>query len=352
MSKRKIIQAVLGISTVVVAVFSWLSVRNAVIVPDSSTWMVPMILFSIYIVLICLDAMLFSDVLLLELVLIGSLATSALFAFEWLQVLGVLISSYFLFLALRKIRVDMELNLKISPWKSMQAGKSYLLISLTFLIVMQYFLTIRSFDGEKKVPHFDASFITKKIAIPFVASVNPQFKALKDETLTVDEFIMQTQNSNQENNLLDIDEQIIDSQIPADLTPAQREIIKKQAMENFSNTNSQVSQKNQELILSIGRKQLSDVIGVPIAGNEKISEIFTGLINNKINDYFNPRVGVGEKNAVLSLILAVVLFLIIYPVGSILSIVWFLIVKLIFFVLLWVEIFSVKKVTVSKEILE
>ncbi|EKD46664.1 MAG: hypothetical protein ACD_67C00124G0003 [uncultured bacterium] len=352
MNKRKIITGFWSVFTLVFATASWLSVRNAVIVPDSSTWFVPMALFSIYIILICLDIILFHDILLLELVLVASLATSAFFAFEWLQLLGILISAYFLFLSSRKIRWDMELNLIISPWKSMQAGKSYLLISLTFLIAMQYFLTIRNFDGEKKVPHFDSSFITKKIAIPFIASVNPQFEVLNDETLTVDEFILQTQNSTQDNDFLKISEEMIDAQIPENLTPTQREMIKKQAMENFSSTNTQVSQKSKELILSIGHKQFSDIVGAPVTGNEKISDVFTGLINDKVNDYFNPKVENSEKSSVFSLILALVLLLIIYPIGSILSIAWFLTVKFVIFILLKTKAFNVKKVTVSKEILE
>lgn len=352
MDKRKIITMLLSVLTLVFATFSWLSVKSAVVVPDSSTWFVPMALFSVYVILICLDAMLFQDILLLELILIASLAVSAFFAFEWLQLLGILISAYFMFLASRKMRADMENNVRVSPWKSMQVGKSYLLISLTFLIAMQYFVIMRSFDGVKKVPHFDASFITKKFAIPFIASVNPQFKVLENEKLTVDEFILQTQDSGSSDNLLEINEEMIEAQIPKDLDSVQREMIKRQAMENFSNTNSQLSQKNQELILSIGRNQFADIIGASVTGDEKIADVFTGLINNKINDYFNPKVGSDEKSSVFSLILAIVLFLIIYPLGSILSIVWFSIVKLIIFVLLKTKIFKVKMVTVSKEVLE
>ena len=352
MNKRKILTNSLAALTLIFAFFAWLSVRSAIIVSDSSTWAVPMFLFSIYLVLICLDVMLFQDMLLLELILIGSLLLSLLFALAWLQFVAILLGAYFIFLASRKIREDMELNIKISPWKSLQAGKSYLLIALSLLITMQYFLTIRSFDGEKKVPHFDASFITKKIAIPFISSVNPQFKVLKDETLTVDQFILQTQNSNQGSDFSAADEEMLDAQLPANLTPTQKEVIKNQARENFSNTQSQVAQKNQELVLEIGRKQLSDVVGTPVVGDEKISDVFTGLINNKINDYFNPKIDGTGKNSVFPVILAIVLLLTIYPVGLILSIFWFLIAKLIIFALFKLKILAVRTVTVSKEVLE
>ena len=211
MNKRKILTIILGVLTMGVAFFAWLSVRSAIIVPDSSTWVIPMLLFSIYFVLICLNIFLFQETLPLELILIGSLVLSLLFAFALLQVGAILLGAYFAFLASRKIREDMELNIKISPWKSLQAGKSYLLLSVIIVICMQYFLTINGFDGEKKVPHIDASFITKKIVIPFISSVNPQFEALKDETLTVDQFILQTQNSDQGSVFSAVEEEMLDA---------------------------------------------------------------------------------------------------------------------------------------------
>jgi hypothetical protein len=353
MQKRKIVTALLSVLTIVFATASWLSVRSAVIVPDSSTWAVPMALFSVYIILICLDVMLFQDILLLELVLIGSLATSVLFSFEWLQVLGILISAYFIFLSSRKIRLDMDNDIKISPWKSLQAGKSYLLISLIFLIAMQYFLTIRSFEGEKKIPFLDTSYITQKIVIPFVATVNPQFKALKNENLTVDQFfLLQMQGSLQDAEFMAINEEMIDAQLPANLTPVQRDVLKKQAMDEFSKTSTQIAQKNQELILQNGRKQIADFVGVPVSGSEKISEILTGPIDSKINEYFNAKMSGGEKNSMLPLIFSLVLLLIIYPLAAILSIIWFMIAKFIIFALLKLGAFTIKTIPVSKEILE
>jgi hypothetical protein len=353
MNKRKIITNILSVLTLGVAFFAWLSVRSAIIVPESSTWEVPMFLFSVYFVLICLDIILIRDLLLLELVLIGSLLLSLVFAFAWLQLIAALVSAYLLFLASRKIRRDMELNIKVSTWKSLQTGKTFLLVSIGLLITMQYFLTIRSFDGEKKVPNFDASFITKKIAIPFISSINPQFKALKDETLTVDQFILQTQATNKsEEGFSSVEEEMLNAQLPANLTPSQIEIIKNQVKKNFANSQSEITQKNQELVLLIGRKQFSDMIGRSVDGNEKISEVFTGLINNKINEYFNPKMGGAERNSVFPIILALVLLLTIYPVGLVLFILVFLMVFIIIEALIKLEVLNIATIPVLKEVLE
>ncbi|NTW27363.1 MAG: hypothetical protein HGA36_03495 [Candidatus Moranbacteria bacterium] len=350
---RKKIEMLLGSLTMVVAFFSWLSVKSAIVVPDSSTWMVPMVLFSLYAVLICSDVILFRSVLALELVLIGSLLLSAVFAFHWIQFVAILLGAYFIFLSSRKIREDMDLNVKISIWKSLQVGKTYLLIALSLVIAAQYFFVMNSFDGEKKVPHFDVSFITKKVAIPFVSAINPQFAVLKDETLTVDQFILQSQQNALENvGMSEENEKILDENIPTNLTPLQKEDLKKQAIENFTGAQTQLLQKNQELILKNGRKQFSDQVGVTLTGSEKISDVFTGLVSSKIDDYFNPKVSGGEKSSVFPMILAAVLLLTIYPLGSILSIAWFLIVKLVIIALLKFKVMSVGVMTVSKETLE
>ncbi len=350
---RKQLELVLGFLTMSFSFFSWWSVEQAIIMPNSSTWGVPIMFFSLYIVLLCLDMLLFQNILSLELLLLGTFVTSIFFAFSFLQVGAVLVGGYFIFLSSRKIREDMELNLRISPWKSLQAGKSYFLIAFALLITMQYFLTIDNFKGEIKAPYFDASFITKKVAIPFLSTVDSQFKVLRDETLTVDQFILQSQENYVQNNDFSLEaEQMIEAQLPDDLTQIQKDELKKQAMESFYGAKSQLSQKNQELILSSGRKQLSDMVGVPITGDEKIADIFTGLMSNKINNYFNTKIEGGEKNSTFSLILALVLFLIIFPLGSIFSVGWFLIAKLVFSLLLRFNVVRIRRVTVLKEILE
>ncbi|MDD5397152.1 MAG: hypothetical protein PHW24_03785 [Candidatus Moranbacteria bacterium] len=353
MDKRKILSIILGSLTIIFAFLSWWSVRQAVVMSDSSTWAVPMTFFSLYVILVCLDIILMKDVLFLELLLLCSLATSLFFAFAWLQLGAILLGGYSMFLASRRVREDMDFNLKVSIWKSLLAGKSFLLISLTIVIAMQYFIVLDNFDGEKKVPNFDMSFITKKIAIPFISTINPQFKSLQDETLTVDQFIMQTQSDALQNVGMSAEsQQLLDSKIPANLDQFQKDALKKQAMANYDGVQRKLLQKNQELILTSGRKQLSDLAGTPVYGDEKISDVFTGLIGNKINSYFNPKVSEGPKNSTFSLILAIVLFLIIYPLGSILSIAWFLLTKLIVLLLFKFKVLQVRVINVPKEILE
>jgi hypothetical protein len=349
---RKKLEVFFGILTIPAAFFSWFFVRSAIIVPGSSVWAVPMILFLIYFILICLNIMLFEQMLWLMVLLIFSFLLSIFFVFSWMQLIAIAIASYFMLLAARSMRDDMEINTKIRPWKSMQAGKTYMLFAVTLLITMQYYLTIRDYTGVKKVPKFDTSFITNSIAIPIISSINPQFKSLKDETLTVDQFILQTQDSIAKNNFSSIEDDILDAQIPVSTSSAQKELMKSQAKKNFQQAQDQILQKNQELNLKIGRNQFSEMLGREINGDEKIADVFSGIIDSKINEYFNPSLEKNRDSSVFSLILSVALLLTVYPVGLVLCIFVFLFVTLMIYLLIQLGWLKIKTVTVIKESIE
>lgn len=350
MTKRKILTSVLTCLTLLLAFFAWFSLWRAVTITEASTWALPITFFSAYVIFICLDIVFLKEALLVELVLGTSLLISMFFAFDVYQLAAVVLGIYLLHAASRRIRRDMDLNMEISIWKSLQTGRSYLLMSLALVVSMQYFVTISKFDGQKNIPNFDMTSISKGVVMPILASINPQFKSLKDESLTVDQFILQNQSQFADGEQMD--EQFFESQLPQNLTPAQKEELKRQAQRNFSDAKNNVSKKNQELILTVGRKQLSDMIGQSVNGDEKISDIFAGLINKKLNDYFRSPIGENGKTSVFPLILAIVLFLTIYPIGSMLSIVWFLIVKLVFNILLKTRVIGIKRIPVEKEVME
>jgi hypothetical protein len=120
----------------------------------------------------------------------------------------------------------------------------------------------------------------------------------------------------------------------------------------MAKTQMELSKKNQELAIKAGHKQLSELVGRPVDGGEKISEVFSGLVDKKFNDLFRAPNAGGEINQKLPLIFTLVLLLTIYPVGLVLSLVWFMIVGFVFFCLRRWGVISVKTITVSKEVLE
>lgn len=331
---------------------AWQSVQRAILVADSSVWAVPMVLFSFYLIAVCLSILLFEEMLVLELVLLSSLATSIFFVFDFWQAGAVLLASYFLFMGAHKIRTDMDLNVKISTWKSLQSGKSYLLFAVAFLICAQYFLTVRKLDTPMNVPDFKVTPISKKIVMPLLANFNPSFAAVKDENLSVDQFILQTQEETLEKQTENIDEYLLNLQFPAELTAQELEMIREQARNEILKSQNEVTQKNEQLALMAGHEQLADLVGRQVDGNEKIAEVFTGLVDKKLNDLFRAPSATGEISQTIPIIFTLVLLLTIYPIGSMLAIVLFLLVKTIFYFLCRWNVITIKTITVSKEVLE
>lgn len=352
MNKQKILTIFLSVTSILAAFFLWFSVERAITVSYSSTWIFPIVCLSIFVVSACLEMMIFKDILLLELILGISFLTSLIFATHLYQLGAIFFGAYFLFLASRKIRRDMELNVEISIWKSLQAGKSYLLLALVVVISMQYFLTVGQMDGKVGVPKLDLTPMVKKIVLPFLSTLNPAMKNASNETLTVDEFIVLTQSENFQNNQDALSDEILDSQLPQGISIEERGILRNQIRENISKSQSQVDQKTKDMIIQSFHEQLSEISGRPIDGSEKISDVYAALVAEKIDKFLQYPINVGgEKTTAYPIILTLVLILTIYPAGSMLSIIWFLIIKILFWILVKLRVVNVEKIAVQKEIL-
>lgn len=251
---------------------------------------------------------------------------------------------------MRDIRKNLDLNIKIDLWKSLYTGKFKIVLALALVISSQYFFAINNAREQRVVPKLDLSLITSKLIQPVLVMINPNLKSIQKEGLTVDQFIVQSQQKNADANSLFTDE-MIDQQIPENLPSEQRVALKQEALRQISDSQTQLSQKNSELILLEGRKQLSQMVGRDINGDEKISDVFAGLVDKKINDFFQPKISGDSQSSFYSYIIATILFLTIWPLGSILSLLWFAIVIFVFKILVRFGLIEIKTVTVQREMI-
>ena len=93
------------------------------------------------------------------------------------------------------------------------------------------------------------------------------------------------------------------------------------------------------------------MVGQNITGNEKIADVFAGLIDKKINDFFQPKITGDLHSSLYSYIVAVILFLTIWPLGTIMAFLWFLIVILVFKIFVYTGLVEIKTVTVQREMI-
>jgi hypothetical protein len=224
--------------------------------------------------------------------------------------------------------------------------------------VGQYFVTIQRINGEKVLPKLELGKTSGQLVMKIMASINPAFEGVKNDELTADEFIMQAQSTQLQTIGQDtIDEQtdfIIKNQYGEgkDISQEQRNFIKNQVEEKSLKMQESLSESNKSLILREGRKQLSQMTGQEIVGNEKMYDIFSGLMNKKVNNYLAPSIESPGREKILPIILAFFLFFTLWPIGSLLGFFCIRFFALLMYILRKTSILVVKKVMVEMEVIE
>lgn len=350
----KKVPLVLSVITLAVSFVSWWVLERAITVSDSSTWAVPILFFSLLFIVICLDIILIKEIIYLEIIFSLSFALSLIFAPKLIHITVLLFSMLILLSGIRRIRKDLNLNVKISLWKSIYTGKARIIFAFALAITSQYYFVASNMDGTIKVPQFKLDGYTSQFTGKILSSINPAFKSLQNQDITVDEFILQTQKDQIEDiELENIDlqtEQMIDQQYGNKITPAQKEQLKTQARQQVESMKNGMQQNSQEMILKEGRKQLAQITKTNITGSEKMADIFSGMINEKINDYFSPKVG--QQNNLFEFVFSIVLILTVISIGSFLSFFYILIAWVIFKLMVRFGYISVSKKMVEMEVIE
>lgn len=341
------------VTLVLVSAFiSWLSVDRAIRIPESSTWIVPMVSISLFVIFLCLSTVLLREKRTIFITLLIAFSFSLLFAFNPWHILVVLASFFLASWGFGNVRNDLGLNVKISLWKSLLTGKTQFIWGIALLISSQYYFTINSIDGQKNMPKLDINEFVVKYTIPVMGFVNPAFKNIDKEGLTVDEYLMSAQqNDSTDGSFGMVSGDYIDAQIPANIPPQQREILKQEAMKKMLDAQNNLSQKNKDLILAETRKQFSSSVGRDLKGNEKMSEVLAGIVGQKMNSILQtPLKGGGTIASMLPLIFSVILFLTIVPLASwFLSLIWFFLVIGIFAILVKTGLVTIGKEMTEKE---
>jgi len=251
----------------------------------------------------------------------------------------------------------LELNIKINLRKTITTGKTFIIIGMAIVISSQYFYTIKDKDLENILPKIQSSKAFDALTSKILGIINPDFKNISGNSATVDEFILETQKKQTENeNVATLSEEQLDANINGQLgdnaSPQQKEELKKDTQDKLKNINTRLLESNQQIVLEQSRKNLSEIVGKELTGQEKVSEIFPQMINKKITDYFRPKAGESHSLPLLPMILAIILFLTIVPLGSFLNIFWILFSRLIFWILCKSGAITIGKVQKEVEIIE
>jgi hypothetical protein len=331
--QKNILRFSLFFLSLIVAFFSWHSVSRAIAVADSSVWLIPMLWFSLFYVVYCLEFVLISEKIWPTLSIALGILPSLIFAPDFWHFLILLFSMLLLYSSYLQIKKDLRLNVKVSLPKTLWMGKAFFILSLAFVISSQYYFQAKS-AGLLKLPIFDAGVILdNKLVQGILYNFNPDLKKLENKDLTVDELILENFEEGQmgagEGELLNLVEK---SQF-------------------VSSTNLQrIEELRKQKILEAGREQLGKMANQKLTGSEKVSVVLTEIMNHKIQSLVSPDYS-DERFPVVPLGMAFILFLTVLSLGAFLVRVLVHLISFIFWIFIFGKIVTIKKVPVEMEVI-
>lgn len=333
---KKTVQYILPALAIMISFFAFWSVERAVNIPEASVWAAPIIWFSWLFIFFCLNIALVKDKRIIYPALFFSLSVSLIFFPVVWQFLVILFGFFLLLAANARIRGDIEYGKKIKLWRSLRFGKAYIYLALALVISGQYYFSVRGRTAQTFIPDFKVDAMTNYLAPKILSAVSPNLSASVDGEMTVDQFIIQMQEGQ-------LDQAGYSPEKLAKLPPDQRAALQKQIGDEM--------EKNQDALLEEGRKKFADLTSRPVGGSEKASAIFSEIINGKVNDYLKPG-NINTDSLPVAPIMAVVLFLTIASLGSVLGIILIPIAAGIFWILVQAKLVFISKVSAEVEVIE
>lgn len=360
--KKTILKYGLVFLVILFSFLSWLSVDRAINVVGASDWLAPILNFSLLFIAFSLAVVLVRERYVVEIVSLLIFLTSLVFVSgagnEFWHLIAIVLGWLLISLAIGRIRRDLRLNIKIDLMKTLRTGSSFLVLSFGIVITSQYYHGIKDMSASRLIPKFElGGAATNNLVSQILPAINPDFKNLSNQNLTVDQLILETQKSqlNMDGGSSEVETQIdrmIDKQYGRSIAPAQRAAIREEALKKIKDADSEMNQDGEAIILGEGRKKLSEMVGFELKGDEKVGSVMTELINNKINSYFNPGAGNQGGSTVLPFVLAVLMFFTVVPIGSFFSAFWILLARFIFFLLVKFGLVGVAKIQKEVEVIE
>ncbi|MFZ5982403.1 MAG: hypothetical protein ACOYS2_02450 [Patescibacteria group bacterium] len=321
--KTKILKfSLLGLG-LVFAFFSWLSVDRAINVSDSSTWGVPIVLFSIWFVLLALFWIVASDKNWGELFLTsGGIFLSLFFAFSIFHFLVLLLSALLIIWAGKEIQKESESRIRISPALIVWLKRGLIILAFSLAISSQYYFTVKDRDQTQLIPRFRLE----------------EFLGGNLEEMIIKNFL--PENSGMENPELSIREAILENYYAEKMANNVPEI-----------RDEKLRRIEEEKVVEAGRAELEKALGKKLQGDEKIGDLFSEMISQSVNEIVAPNLADGKSKAV-PVVLALILFITIWSVGIFFSRLLGWAVGLIFWALKKTRLVEIEKIQIEKEIIK
>lgn len=276
------------------------------------------------------------------------LVPSFFFLITGYHLLFVLLSSLVVLLGVQSIQRELTDQIRFRFVANVRAGSLSVVIGIALALSSAYFGSIRTESWEELVPRFSIGEGTAVALIKTVAYLYPEWQNLADEGMTVDGFLLS----------LEKDETAapsgtapsvslgVESSVPL---PVLAEYLRQHGASQGTLSGETLSQ---ELMLLNGREQIAGLVGRPVRGDEKIADVFSMAIQRKaVAVLSGDQVSRHLSPAIVPLILALLLFFTLLPLGSLLALFWVMGSFLLFRLALFFGWVKIERVPREQEVL-
>lgn len=330
--------------------FGWKSVAYIIEEKGTIGWGIPMMWFSLGMALLSLMAFFTTKKSLIWLVSVLSFFPGIWFVVDPLFILGSMLGSGLCVAGILRIQQDMQSHMNIRAYRGIQNGSGWLTIAFSLTIALFYFVSVRSESGEVLLQRLSVGRVSDAVILKALGWMNPDFKVIDRKEVTVDEFLLsfqKKQTGDDSINNLPSDEDILRTAGITASDPRSPQVLARVKQGWSENA---VVVHPQQLILEQSRKQLSDIAGETLTGNEPIAVVLSRIVEQRVQSTLQPTVAQGS-GSMLAFLLALIVFLTLLSFGAILAIAWRAVATIFFVLLRRVGIIEVSKIMVEKEVL-
>lgn len=189
-------------------------------------------------------------------------------------------------------------------FKNVRAGSFLFVLSLSLLLSTGYYVSLKNVSWEEMVPRFQVGEQMTGVIFKIAGLANPSFAQLSNGGMTVDEFLLNLEKNQQGD--------------ASTSQPSEQDLLKAypgmQGLLNGGKLPLSLGVKSpktaDELFLDGGRAQIASLVGRPVAGNEKISDILSVAVQNKLVTFLRGEKATGHMpSQAIPFFLALLLFL-------------------------------------------
>ncbi|MEK9151300.1 MAG: hypothetical protein AAB547_01570 [Patescibacteria group bacterium] len=240
-----------------------------------------------------------------------------LFAHSWEYVVAAAVSVALVFWSSMGIASEFEERVRFHFFKSVRSGQFLFVAGLSLALASGYYVVLKNVSWEELVPRFRIGEEMTGIIFKAAGAINPSFAMLSEGDATVDGFLLSLeQNKSGMTLLLDADQAKI----------------------------------AQELFLVSGREQIATLAGRPVAGDEKMSDILSLALQQKLITFL--RGGETTKHLpsqAIPFFLALLLFFTLLSLLSLAGILCVVAAQALFRCALWVGWLTLDRVAVEQQ---